>query len=197
MDSGQGAETMKKIILIAGGVLLLGGATFGGVMAGKGLGKPKAAAEEHSDKDEVVADATGKGEAKPEAGEKHSEAAKGDVKAEGKSTENVKVSKKDLMFSFGKEFTVNLLDPKPNIFVQAQIVIEAVDLNGREELDDNIAPLRDATILLLTSKSIADIHQNPAGKDRLKRELLARYEGIVKPGTIANIYFTDLTVIRK
>ena len=195
---------MKKIILIAAGVVLLGGATFGGLMLGKSMAKAPAPVEDKTDETEVVADANGApaadagdgapAEEKAEAGG-HGEPAKSDGSAPADAAA-AKPSRKDLVFSFGKDFVVNLLDPHGNVDLQTQIEIEAVDMKGRAELDDSIAPLRDATIMLLSSKQRDEV-STPEGKDRLKRELLARYEGIMRPGVIRDIYFTDQTVIRQ
>lgn len=196
---------MKKIVVIAGVVLLVGGGTFGGLMLGKSMAKPAVVAEENTDANEVVADAKGegahgetkaaadgKGEAKPADGH----GAPADGQAAASADASTKPSRKDLIFAFQKDFVVNLLDPRGNIYLQTQIEIEARDLDARAQLEDNMAPLRDATMMLLSSKQ-RDQVSTPEGKQQLKRELLARYEGIMKPGTIREIYFTDMAVTRQ
>lgn len=213
----------KKLIMIVAIVALVGGVGAGGfVLGSKGKGA-KAPAKEKGVEEEIVADAAGEGKAEEgghgeakegeakegghgEAKEgghgesKEGEAKEGGEKAEGghggggkAGAKEAAPSKKDLIYQFDKNFTANLLDPRGRWFILASIQIEATSAKAMTNIEDNVAPLRDATITLLSSKTKDEV-MTPEDKERIKRELLARYEGILEPRTIKNIYFTDFAV---
>ncbi len=195
---------MKKIIIIAGVVLLLGGLVAGAFLFGKksggGAEAPKA---EASTAEEIASDANKEGStegahgAAPagEGGEGKAEGAHGAAPAGDGKTAG-KPSKRELIFSMPK-VTVNLQDPSGRLFVQASINLEAGSAEDRTALEDNEVPLRDATIMLLSSKTREEI-DSPAAKERLKRELLARFEGLLEnPKAIKNIYITDIFVVKQ
>jgi flagellar protein FliL len=193
----------KKIVIIAGLVILLGGGGAGAYLL---IGKKTAAKSSKQEKtvgEQIVDDATAgakaaeaedsekQGEGKEE--EKASEAEEGHGEKKGEEKAPKKVSKRDLFYSFEKNFTVNLLDAKGRWFFQGAIQIEAASLKGIAEIEDNDAPLRDATIMMISSKKPAEI-QTPEGKEQLRRELLTRYGGIVDPKALKEVYFTEFAV---
>lgn len=190
---------MKKIIMLVAGVAVLGGAFFGGTMMSKGT---PAEAAEQSVEDEVAADAKGehgepakkKDESHGEAKGGHGEPAAGGHGEAGEGSETSSAA--DLIFDFGKDFTVNLLDPAGRQYVRAMIQVKAVSAEAKAEIEANVAPLRDATISLLSNKTREEL-ATPAGKDRLKRELMARFDGILAPGSVEDIYLTDLVLMRQ
>lgn len=209
---GKLGGSKMKLIIIVGGVLLMGGFGFGMYKLGGGGKKAAAAAEKDPVSAEIAASATGEGgkEAKKEGGEAaKGEGAKGEgAKGEGAKGEGAKgeggkegggkteVSKKDLTFHFAEPFICNLLDPSMRFIAQVDIQVEAKSMEGFKKIEDNVAPLRDATLTLITSKSPTEMY-SPEGKDRLKQELLTRYESKLGPGVIKEIYWGDVRVVRQ
>ena len=58
-----------------------------------------------------------------------------------------------------------------------------------------LPPSHDATLMVLSTKSKSDL-QTLAGKERLKRELLARYQGVLNSEkVIRNLYVTEFTIV--
>jgi flagellar FliL protein len=189
---------MKKILMIVGLVVLVAGVGVGGWWLGKrGAKSPSqaGAAGKLSVDAEIKADAGGKGSAGDGAGVEK-KAAEGEKKAEGGKKEGAATSepsKADLTCVFDK-FTTNLSDDL-NSFVQMKLEVEATSAESKSLIDANIAPLRDATLMVLSTKSKSDL-QTLAGKERLKRELLARYQGVLNSDkAIRNLYVTEFTVV--
>lgn len=183
---------MKKILIIVGGLVLIGATAGGGLFMGLKMNKSEAEiSEEPTVADEIVADATG------EASGGHSTG--NDAPAshgEESDPEEPAVSMKDLIYNFERHFTINLQDPTGQVYIQVAIQIKTTSPENCVELDDYVAPLRDATIMLLSGKKPADIN-NPAGKERLKNELRARYEGILREDMIEEIYLTDWMILKQ
>lgn len=170
----------KKFILIAAGLLVLvGGGVAGGLMftAHKAKGD-KTETAKPVDK-ELADDATAKD-------------GEGGGKTEGAA--GADSSKQSLIFKFDDKFIVNLVDPKGRQFLQASLQLEAASPKGLKQIQDNVAPLRDAIIMLLSSKTRDDI-ETAAGKERFKRELMVRIDGILEPKAVRNIYITDMLVM--
>lgn len=192
---------MKKILMIVLVLVLVIGGVIGGVMIGKGMGGKEAAAatEEPSVGDEIVADATGHGEAEAQdASSGHGEAK--EAKPSGGHGEPAgghdELSRRDLIVSLD-QITTNLEDPRGRTYVQTTIELEAYDAKAREVIENNIPPFRDAVIMSISSKTQDDL-QTHAGKERFKRELLVRLESICnQPRVIRNIFMSDFTVVRQ
>lgn len=190
----------KKIIMIAGLVLLVVGATVGGLMIGRSQGaKTHKAATTVAD--DVKSDASGGGE-KPEgeaAKEGEGAAKEGGEKSKeggekGKEGEAKSAAPTDVTYVFEK-FTTNLSDDL-STYVQMKVEVEAASGDAKKIIEANVAPLRDATIMVLSSKTREDV-QSLAGKERLKRELLVRYQGVLNSNkTLKNLYITEFTVVR-
>jgi flagellar FliL protein len=177
----------KKILMIAGGVVLLGGAAGGAFMMGKksGGGGDKGPA---TVQEEISTDASAEGTADEGHG--------GEAKAEGKEGEAAKgaPTRADLTYEFD-DFTTNLSDDLSS-FVKMKVQVETASDEAMKQVKDNLAPLRDATIMLLSSKTKADL-QSQAGKERLKRELLMRYQGVLNSSKVVrNLYISDFMVVR-
>lgn len=190
---------MKKIIMIVAVVLLVAGAAFGGMMIGRKQA-PKAPAATEKGKavsDEVKADAGGgEGAAEGEKEAKPAEKSEGGEKKEGEgaATAAKEAAPVDLIYVFDK-FTTNLSDDLAT-YVQMKVELEAASADAKKTIEANVAPLRDATLMLLSSKTRDDV-QSLAGKERLKRELLVRYQGVLNSSKIVrNVYITEFAVVR-
>jgi flagellar basal body-associated protein FliL len=77
--------------------------------------------------------------------------------------------------------------------MSAVIAIEAVNTKAFEKIKTNVYPLRDITITVLSSKTVQEM-QRVEGKERLKTELRARYEGRLGPKVISEVYISDVTM---
>jgi flagellar basal body-associated protein FliL len=188
-----GKGFMKKLLLITGGIAAVAALVGGGVFVGMKMGgKATAAGEDVSVTQEVAAD-SGDHPAPPAAGQDGAKG--GQAAAAGQSSGAAgKANRKDLTFTMSKIVT-NLQDPNGQDLFQGTFHLEAATAGDRDILEDNEIPLRDAIISLLCGKTRDDVDQ-PADLERLKRELLARFEGIVEPGAIQKVYITDNIVLR-
>lgn len=192
----------KKLFMIIGLVAVVAGVGFGGFMLGGGGKKAAAAKEAESVNSEIAADAAGghggheekKEEPKASAhGGGHGGGGHGGGHGAAKEEEPAKLSKKDITYKF-QDVQVNLFDPKARTYISTSIMIEATSQEAYKQIEENEYPLRDATITLLSSKTKDEINP-PEGRERLKRELLARYEGRVGQKVIAEIYLVDFKII--
>ncbi len=90
-------------------------------------------------------------------------------------------------------FIVNLLDQGGKRYLKAQFEIEIEDESLKKELSQRMPQLRDAILMLLASKTFADI-SIPEGKVQLRTELTERINSILKEGAIRTLYFTEFVV---
>jgi len=182
----------KLLIIVLAAVLVLAG---GGGAAMMMLKKKKPDAKAAGPKPvatEIVDDAKGAAGGEAQTGE--AKAGEGEAK-EGAAPAKEPATKKSLTYGLEK-FTVNLLDPKGRWFVTTSIQIEMDSAKARGEIEEKVAPLRDATIMLLSSKTREEV-QSIGGKERFKRELQLRFEGILGADTVKNIWFSDFMVVTR
>ncbi len=89
--------------------------------------------------------------------------------------------------------TVNLADSQGNRYLRVGMEVEVNDQAAINELKAQSARVRDAIILLLSSKSVADL-ASPAGKVLLKNEVVSRLNQILGASRVVRIYFTDFVI---
>ena len=90
-------------------------------------------------------------------------------------------------------FIVNLLGREGKRYLKTTIELEVENDDIKTELAQRNPQLRDAILLLLTSKSFEDICR-PEGKLRLKNELIARINHSLPDAGIRTLYFTEFVV---
>jgi len=90
-------------------------------------------------------------------------------------------------------FIVNLLDREGKRYLKTTIEFEVENDDITKKLTRRTPQLRDAILLLLTSKSFEDISK-PEGKLRLKNDLIVRINQILPGAGIRTIYFTEFVV---
>ena len=90
-------------------------------------------------------------------------------------------------------FTVNLADPLGQRFIKINLDVEVADAKVTDEIAQQNARIRDAVILLLSSKSYADIATTES-KLMLKSELTDRLNNILGPGKIHQVFITDMVI---
>ena len=90
-------------------------------------------------------------------------------------------------------FIVNIYDGQELRYLKVKVELEMTGVGVKAELDNRLAPIRDAILVLLSTKTLQDI-QDIQGKNQLKDEILASINKIIPPGKIVKIYFTDFVV---
>lgn len=90
-------------------------------------------------------------------------------------------------------FIVNIYDGQELRYLKVKVELEMSGVGVKAELDNRLAAIRDATLVLLSTKTLQDI-QDLQGKNQLKDEIMASVNKIIQPGKIAKIYFTDFVV---
>ncbi len=91
-------------------------------------------------------------------------------------------------------FIVNLADPAGKRYLKLKIAVDAKDEKLKQEITMRIPQIRDSILLLLTSKSYADISP-VAGKIRLRNEILQIINrSLIGVGSVHGVYFTEFVV---
>jgi len=89
-------------------------------------------------------------------------------------------------------FIVNLSGTGKN-YLKVEIGLELGDAKDTAEIENKLPQIKDAILLLLTSKSF-DAVQTSEGKVTLKQEIITRLNTFLAGGTIKNVYFTNFVV---
>lgn len=90
-------------------------------------------------------------------------------------------------------FLVNLADLGGKRYLKLTMKLELFGGKVQEEIAERNFEMRDAVLMLLSSKEFEDISTAP-GKVRLKQDIVARLNKILKNGQVKEIYFTDFIV---
>ncbi len=90
-------------------------------------------------------------------------------------------------------FVVNLSDPRGKRYLKLKITLELDPETTSETITPYTPKIRDMVIMLLTSLTFDEV-MTPEGKIRLRDELFERFNLILKPHRIKNMYFTNFVV---
>ena len=90
-------------------------------------------------------------------------------------------------------FIVNIYDGQELRYLKVKVEMEMAGVGVKTDLDSRLAAIRDAILVLLSTKTLQDI-QDVQGKNQLKDEIMTAINKIIPPGKIAKIYFTDFVV---
>ena len=90
-------------------------------------------------------------------------------------------------------FIVNIYDGQEVRYLKLKVEFEMSGPEVKAEVEGRQAPLRDAILVLLTTKTLQEI-QDLQGKNQLREEILANVNKILPPGKITKVYFTDFVV---
>lgn len=90
-------------------------------------------------------------------------------------------------------FTTNLADPLGQRFIRLTVELEVADSKVGDEIGRQNARIRDSVLMLLSSKSYADIATTES-KMMLKDEITERLNTILGPGKIHQVFITDMVV---
>ncbi|MCT4535836.1 flagellar basal body-associated protein FliL [Halodesulfovibrio sp.] len=90
-------------------------------------------------------------------------------------------------------FLVNLSDPLGRRYIKLTLDVEVASPDAAQVLENAGAKVRDAVILLLSSKSYADL-ASLESKLLLKNELVTRLNQIIGSSKVVRVYFTELVI---
>ena len=90
-------------------------------------------------------------------------------------------------------FLVNLSDPLGRRCIKLTLDVEVASSDAAQGLETSSAKVRDAVILLLSSKSYADL-ASLESKILLKNELVTRLNQIIGSSKVVRVYFTELVI---
>ncbi len=90
-------------------------------------------------------------------------------------------------------FVVNLADPKGKRYLKVRMELELESAKALEKAEKIKPKLRDLVIMMLTSLSFEEV-MTPEGKIGIRDELVDRFNLVMKPDRVTNLYFTDFVV---
>lgn len=90
-------------------------------------------------------------------------------------------------------FVVNLADPLGRRYLKLTVDVEISDQKAAEELRGSEPKVRDAVIMLLSSKTFADL-SSVESKILLKNEIVERLNQVVGGSKVLRVYFTELVI---
>ncbi len=90
-------------------------------------------------------------------------------------------------------FVVNVTGDGYNRFLKLRVELEAGDIGVKDEIDARLPQVRDALIVLLSSKQLSDI-TDFEGKALLKEDILERVNDVLDTGEVRSILFTEFVV---
>jgi len=90
-------------------------------------------------------------------------------------------------------FVVNVTGDGYSRFLKVKIELEADSPDLKTELDARLSQVRDALIVLLSSKQLVDI-TDFEGKSLLKEDVLERVNDVLVTGSVKSVLFTEFVV---
>ena len=88
-------------------------------------------------------------------------------------------------------FVVNLANPIGSKHIRMSMDLEMIDEKSAEQINQEMVKVRDSIILLLSSKTYADLAPME-GKLMLKSEIVERINYILGGPKVVKVYFTDM-----
>ncbi len=90
-------------------------------------------------------------------------------------------------------FIVNLADNSGERYLKITLELELSKDEVKEEIEKRIPQLRDAILMVLTSKRFEDIN-SIAGKNLMRNEIIIRINRLLTTGNVKKIYFVEFVV---
>ena len=181
---------IKYIILVVL-LLVLGGGGYFAYLTFFAAKPPAAAPPAEGAAPAEAPKADAHGEAKP--AEKKAEGGHGEAKSEAKGGGG-HGGGKDKAASNNvalPPFVVNLADPNARRYLK--VVLEVEVTSNPELLEDNKAKIRDALLMLLSSKNSQDL-STLEGKILLRKEIVDRLNQAIGQPKVSRVYFTDFVI---
>lgn len=92
-----------------------------------------------------------------------------------------------------ESFVVNLSDPAEIRYLKVTINLEVASEKSSEEVQARMPQIRDALLMLLTSKTSDDV-KDIGGKLKLQDEMVSRVNNFLKEGKVKAVYFTEFVM---
>jgi len=182
---GKKKSSFLKYVILVVLLLLLGG---GGYFAYLKFFAAKPPAAEATAEGQPAAEEKKAEEQHPKAEEKKAEGGHGEAKGghgEGKGKE----APSNLVAL--PAFVVNLADPNARRYLK---IVLNVEVTGNPELlEANQAKIRDALLMLLSTKTSQDL-STLEGKILLRKEIVDRLNQAIGQAKVARVYFTDFVI---
>jgi flagellar protein FliL len=90
-------------------------------------------------------------------------------------------------------FIVNIYDGQDLRYLRVKIELEVPSEEAKAELETRKAQLRDAILVLLSTKTLLDI-RDQQGKNQLRQEIFMAISRQLPPGKVTRVFFTDFVV---
>ena len=187
----------KKILFLVSLLLFLGALGGGGFAAYKVFGLTFLDGVFSSSDEEAAADGSGASGGAPAAeggaasgGQAATAASEGGAAKPGAEPRPKRTAIKPVSLP---SLTVNLADPSGTRYLQIGMDVEVNTPEAVGEVESQTARVRDAIILLLSSKRMADL-ATPEGKILLKTEVAGRLNQILGAQRVVRIYFTEFVI---
>ncbi len=90
-------------------------------------------------------------------------------------------------------FIVNIYDGQDLRYLRVKVEIEVVSEEAKAEMELRKAQIRDAILVLLTTKTMLDV-RDQQGKNQLRQEILTAAGNILSATKVKRVYFTDFVV---
>lgn len=92
-----------------------------------------------------------------------------------------------------KTFIVNLADPGGKRYLRVTMSLEVESEDVENQIKDRLPQVRHQILMILPTKKVSDI-QSVQGKTLLMEEVKSALNGLLEPGRVLNIYFTEFVV---
>ncbi len=89
-----------------------------------------------------------------------------------------------------EDVIINPAETSGSRFLNVTVALEYVNSDLEQELTEKEVQLRDILINIFASKTISEL-DGPDDRERLKKEILERCNGILKKGKIKRVYFSN------
>jgi len=90
-------------------------------------------------------------------------------------------------------FIVNIYDGQDLRYLRVKVEMEVSGEEAKTELAGRQAQLRDAILVLLSTKTLLDV-RDQQGKNQLRQEIVSAVGRILSPGKVQKVFFTDFVV---
>lgn len=118
---------------------------------------------------------------------------KGGDEASGSGNSQAQTQVKNTPLVKLPEFLTNLNDPLGRRYVRVTVELEMISPEISKEVEAQSARIRDAMIILLSSKSYSEL-STMEGKHILRNQILDRVNQILGAPKVINVYYSDFVV---
>ncbi len=115
------------------------------------------------------------------------------AQAEQQNAPGAPVSPEDAQIVSLTPFLVNLADPLGRRYLKLTVDVELINPDAAEQLKQSEAKVRDALILLLSSKTFSEL-ASLESKILLKQEIVERLNLVLGGSKVSQVYFTEMVI---